>query len=99
MSNSGELCFATWNGLFFGTYDKSFSFAENNEESYFNGSPVTSFFEYEVDKLICAACYDPEKYIKSIIAYITSNYIQIIDRSKKQVTIKVKSPATYSVVF
>jgi len=49
MSNSGELCFSTWKGLFFGGYDKSYSFTENYEESYLNGNPVTSFFEYEVD--------------------------------------------------
>jgi len=84
-NQSGELCFATWKGLFFGGYDKSYSisFAENKEESYFNERNVRSFFEYELDKFVCAICKD-------------KNYIQLIDRSNKQITTKVKNPANDS---
>jgi len=88
IDKSGELCFATSKGLFFGRYDKFCSFAENKEESYFNGCDVTSFFEYEVDKFVCAICNDPE-----------NNYIQIIDRTKKGKITKVKNPAAHSVVL
>jgi len=68
--------------MFFGRHDGSFSFAENKEESYFQERKVKSFFEYEVDKVVCAVFNDREK-----------NYIQLIDRSKKEITLKLTNPA------
>jgi len=66
--------------MFFGRYDGSFSFAENKEELYFKGRMVTTFFEYEIDKFVCGIFND-------------TDYVQLIDRSKKEITIKVKNPA------
>jgi len=64
--------------LFFGRYDGSYSFVENNEESYFKGSLVLSFFEYDFDKFACAVFNDPNKH-----------YIQLIDRNLKEIIKKV----------
>jgi len=70
LNNSVEICFVEGNGMFFGNYDETFSFAENREEFYFIGRNVPSFFEYEVDKFVCGIWNDLE-------------YVQVIDRSKK----------------
>jgi len=65
-------------GLFFGRYDKSYFFAEKKEESYFNSFNVPSFFEYELDKFVCAIQNDRD-----------NNYIQLFDRRNKAITTKV----------
>jgi len=75
---SEELCIATSKGMFFGKYDGSYSFVENSEEFYFKNCVVPSFFEYDLDKFVCAVFNDPNK-----------NYIQLINRSKKEETTKV----------
>jgi len=64
--------------MFFGRYDGPYSFLKSSEEFYLKDCIVPSFFEYDLDKFVCAVHNDPYK-----------NYIQLIDRSKKKVTTKV----------
>jgi len=88
IEGTNELVISSYKGINFGSYDESHNFTENKDEMYFNSCTVTSFYEYDLDKFVCAICNDSNE-----------NYVQLIDRGTKDITVKVHHPASIQSVL
>mmetsp|Transcript_36238 Transcript_36238/g.35162 ORF Transcript_36238/g.35162 Transcript_36238/m.35162 type:complete len:267 (-) Transcript_36238:143-943(-) len=77
---TNELIISTYKGITFGMYDSEYKITESDDEMYFDGKTVTSFIEYQRDKIVAAICN-------------VSEYIQVIDRTNRDYKKQVSHPA------